>query len=497
MIRIRTSELSITKGVRKAVSDAALLIAGEARRGQGARTEIRSPYNGDIVGTAAQATPEEVEEALEAAAQGAIAMRRLTSGERARILERVALSVEEQMDTLAELIVREQGKTITEARRECARVPELLRNCAGEAARISGEVVPLDQASDGAGKLGLTVRQPVGTVVAITPFNYPLLLVAHKLGPAIAAGNAVILKPATNTPLVGTRLAHLFAEAGMPPGAIQCLTGPGSDVGTALCMDERVRAITFTGSEATGELITARAGVKKLLLELGANCPLIVLKDADLEQAAAATAIGGFSNAGQACISAQRVIVEAPVYGDFLTLLAKHVEGIDTGDPMSPQSMMGPLISAPEAERVSGIIAEAKAAGASVIVGGGYEGATHAPTVVADVPPSTRFYTEELFGPAVGVTRAATADEAFELANASRFGLGAGIFTASINQALRFIREMEAGVLQVNWSPLWRADTMPYGGLKRSGIGKEGPRWAVEELTDSKTVVFHPQMTES
>jgi acyl-CoA reductase-like NAD-dependent aldehyde dehydrogenase len=470
-----------------------MLIAGEGVTGNGDRVEIRDPFRNEVFATVPEASADDIERALRAASDGARHMSRVSGGERGAILERVADLVEAEAEDLATTVVQEQGKTLGEARREVGRVPDLLRLCAGEARRLSGETVPLDQGPDGVGRLGLTLRVPVGVVVAVTPFNYPLLLVAHKLGPAFAAGNAVILKPATATPLSGLRLAELFVAAGAHSGAVQCLTGSGAGVGMPLCIDDRVRAITFTGSEATGNAIVARAGVKHFLLELGANCPLIIAADADLEQAAKATAIGGYSNAGQACISAQRVIVDRKVYDDYLDALTEQVNQISAGDPLDATSTIGPLINAAEAERVVDIITEAKDRGARVVSGGERDGALHAPTVVADVSPDSRLFCEELFGPAVGVTPVADLDEALELANRSEYGLGAGIFTSNIHAAIRFAREVEAGVIQINWSPLWRADSMPYGGLKRSGVGKEGPRWAVEELTDLKTVVFHPE----
>jgi acyl-CoA reductase-like NAD-dependent aldehyde dehydrogenase len=476
--------------------DVPMLIAGEPAHGAGGRIPIRDPFRDEVVATVPDATPDELERALAAAADGARRQARTSGGERAAVLERVAELVAGEAEELARTIVREQGKTLGEARREVGRVPELLRLCAGEARRIGGETVPLDQAADGVGRLGLTLRTPVGVVVAITPFNYPLLLVAHKLGPAFAAGNAVILKPATATPLSGLRLAELFVEAGAHPGAMQCVTGSGARVGMPLCADERVRAITFTGSEPVGQAIVAGSGVKHHLMELGANCPLIVAADADLAQAAEATALGGYSNAGQACISAQRVLVERAAYDDFLDALAERVGRIRAGDPLAEDSTMGPLIDAGEAERVAAVLAQAADAGARVVTGGERDGAVHAATVVADVAPDMRLFREELFGPAVGVTAVGDLDEALALANRSEYGLGAGIFTSNVHAALRFVREIEAGVIQINWSPLWRADSMPYGGLKRSGIGKEGPRWAVEELTELKTVVFHPPSPE-
>jgi acyl-CoA reductase-like NAD-dependent aldehyde dehydrogenase len=471
--------------------EAQMLIAGESDSGR-RRIPVLDPFRDEAIATVPEASPSEIERALEAAVDGARHMAATAGGERAEILERAADLVSAEAEDLATTIVREQGKTMMEAQREVARVPELLRLCAGEARRLSGETVPLDQGPDGINKLGLTLRVPVGVVVAITPFNYPLLLVAHKLGPAFAAGNAVILKPATATPLSGLRLAQLFAEAGAHAGAMQCITGSGAEVGMRLCADDRVRAITFTGGEATGQRIVAAAGVKHHLLELGANCPLIIAADADVERAADATAIGGYSNAGQACISAQRLLVEAPVYDDFVGALSTRVAQITAGDPLTPEATMGPLISAAEAQRVAAIIQEAGDAGGRIVCGGEMEGALHAPTIVAEVAPEARLFREELFGPAVGVTAVETLDEAFRLANSSEYGLGAGIFTTNVHTALRATREIEAGVIQINWSPLWRADSMPYGGLKRSGIGKEGPRWAVEELTELKTVVFHP-----
>lgn len=469
-----------------------MLIAGELTSGTGATIPIRDPYRGEVFAEVPNASAQEIDRSLAAACEGARHMACTSGGERAEILERAASLVEMEAGELAAVIVREQGKTLGEALREVDRVPALLRLCAGEARRLGGETVPLDQGADGVGRLGLTLRVPVGIVVAVTPFNYPLLLVAHKLGPAFAAGNAVILKPATATPLSGLRLAQLFAEAGAHPGAMQCLTGTGPAVGLPLCNDERVRAITFTGSEQTARSIVASAGIKRFLLELGANCPLLIAADADVAQAAAATAIGGYSNAGQACISTQRVLVERPVYDDFLAALAQRVGEIVPGDPMSERTTMGPLVSVAEAERVAAVIQEAADAGARVVCGGEHEGALHAPTIVAELPPESRLFREELFGPAVGVTSVASLDEGITLANSSDYGLGAGIFTTNVHAALRFAREVEAGVIQINWSPLWRADSMPYGGLKRSGIGKEGPRWAIEELTELKTVVFHP-----
>ena len=468
------------------------LIAGELIAGKGRRTTIRSPYDGSVVGEAAEARADEIALAIAAAYECCRDSSKRVLGHRARVLERVADLVESQVEEFAVLIASEQGKTVNEARREASRVPLLLRMCAGEARSLGGETIPLDQSDDGIGRLGLTLRVPLGVVVAVTPFNYPLLLVAHKVGPAFAAGNSVILKPAPATPFSGLKLAALFQEAGAPDGSVQCLTGDGPTVGLSLITASEVRGVTFTGSERVGQVIAEKAGVKRLVLELGANCPLIVTKDADIEQAAAATAIGGYSNAGQACISVQRVLVERVVYGDFLEALTPRVSSINAGAPLDESSTIGPVINAGAAERVASLVESAAALGARVVQGGERDGALVQPMVVADVSPESALFREEIFGPVVGVTPVDGLDEAFQLANGGDYGLGAGIFTTNVHHALRFVQEIDAGVLQVNWSPLWRADSMPYGGLKGSGIGKEGPRAAVEELTDLKTVVFHP-----
>jgi len=283
----------------------------------------------------------------------------------------------------------------------------------------------------------------------------------------------------------------VLLEAGAPANAIQCITGRGSELGDALCSDPRVRKISFTGSTAVGEQIARVAGVKRLSLELGSNCPLIVLPDADLEQVAAATASGGYVNAGQVCISVQRVLVADEVYGEFVERLTPLVEGLRTGHPLDDSTVLGPVISESEAERVERTVRDALAGGATLLTGGERDGAVVAPTVVGDVDPSMDISRKELFGPAVALTRVRDVDEAIRLANDSDYGLGAGLFTSSLEHALRFAREVDSGTIQINASPLWRADVMPYGGLKGSGVGKEGPRSAVEEMTELKTIVFH------
>jgi acyl-CoA reductase-like NAD-dependent aldehyde dehydrogenase len=460
--------------------------------GSGRTEEVTSPYDGKVVGSVPVAGPEDVEAALTAAEQGAATWRRTPAHERMRILLRAAELADERAENTAHTISAETGKTITEATTEASRSGDLIRLAAFEGTQLYGDSLPLD-ANRGTGldKIGFTLRQPCGVVVAIAPFNYPALLVLHKLAPALAAGNAVVLKPARTTPLTALELAACFVDAGLPEGVLSVVTGPGGALGDALVSDPRVRKISFTGSTATGERITRRAGVKKLSLELGASCPVVILPDADLELASSAVAAGGYVNAGQVCISVQRVITHPRVNADFLDALVPKVEAIRTGDPSSPDTTMGSLITTTEAERVQQAIADAAASGARVLTGGQRDGATVVPTVVADVDPASPFSQNELFGPAVAVSIAEDWDAAIAQANSTAYGLAAGVFTGDVAGAVRAIREIDAGSIHINWTPLWRADLMPYGGLKGSGIGKEGPRWAVEEMTEVKTIVLH------
>jgi glyceraldehyde-3-phosphate dehydrogenase (NADP+) len=432
-----------------------------------------------------------VDQALESATRGARIMAELPAYERYSILTKTAGLLRENQEDLARLISKESGKALWESRFEVVRGAETIELSAEEAKRIRGETIPLDAASGGQGKFGFTLRVPCGVVVAISPFNFPLNLLCHKVGPALAAGNAVIAKPPTDTPLTALRFTELLLEAGLPPEGIQCVTGPGGSVGEQLCGDPRVRKISFTGSPSVGEKICQVAGIKKVTMELGSNSPLIIMPDADLEQVARATAATGYAFAGQVCISTQRVLVNDQVYEDFLDVLRPEVESIVTGNPLEEQTQMGPMIRESDAIRVEGWINEALSSGARLITGGSRHGNLVSPTVVADVDAKQRISCDELFGPAVAVTRFNDIDQAIALANDSTYGLSAGIFTRNLDWAMKFIHEVHSGNLMVNWGPQWRVDLMPYGGLKQSGFGKEGPRYAVEEMTELKMVVFH------
>ncbi|MEJ2233610.1 MAG: aldehyde dehydrogenase family protein [Syntrophobacterales bacterium] len=467
-----------------------MYIAGQWTEAQDT-IQVLNPFDGSLVDTVPHAGPEEVDQALESATRGAAIMAKLPAYERYSILTKTAGLLRQNQEDCALLISKESGKALWESRFEVVRAAETVELSAEEAKRIRGETIPLDAASGGQGKFGFTLRVPCGVVVAISPFNFPLNLLCHKVGPALAAGNAVIVKPPTDTPLTALRFTELLLEAGLPPEGIQCLTGPGGSVGEQLCADPRVRKISFTGSPSVGERICQVAGIKKVTMELGSNSPLIVMPDADLEQVARATAATGYALAGQVCISTQRVLVSDQVYEDFLDVLRPEVEAIVSGNPVEEQTQMGPMIRESDAIRVEGWINEALSSGARLITGGSRHGNLVSPTVVADVDAKQKISCDELFGPAVAVTRFNDIDQAIALANDSKYGLSAGIFTRNLDWAMKFVREVHSGNIMVNWGPQWRVDLMPYGGLKQSGFGKEGPRYAVEEMTELKMVVFH------
>ena len=455
------------------------------------KMEVTNPYDGSVIDTVPVADGNDVDTGLASAVRGAKVMAKLPGYERWRILKKAAEIMEARREELGRLISVEEGKVIAEGRFESSRAVETIMGSAEEAKRIHGETIPLDGAPASAGKFGFTLRVPCGVVVAISPFNFPLNLLAHKVGPALAAGNGVVAKPASDTPLSALKLTEILLEAGLPPEAIQCLTGPGGAIGDSLCADRRVRKITFTGSRDVGERICKTAGIKKVTMELGSNSPVIVMPDADVEKVAAAVAATGYSNAGQVCISTQRVLTIGKIYGDFLEALKVKVDALTTGNQLDESVKVGPMVREKDAIRVEEWVREAVAGGARLVTGGKRDGAIYQPTVVADVKPEMRISCDELFGPAVAVTPVKTIDEAIELANDSIYGLSAGIFTESLEWAMRFAREVESGNLHINWGPQWRADLMPYGGLKESGFGKEGPRYAVQEMTELKLVVFH------
>jgi acyl-CoA reductase-like NAD-dependent aldehyde dehydrogenase len=470
------------------------LIAGDwVERGRNA-AEVRSPYSSEVVGTVAQPGAADVERALDAAAEGARAMAALPAHERSAALDRAADLIEADVELLARIITAEQGKYVAEARAEADRVPGIVRLCAEEAKRIGGDVLPMDAAPVGEGRLGYTRPEPSGVVVAITPFNYPAILVIHKIGPALAAGNAVILKPARATPLTALFLVERLAQVGLPPLALQCLPGSGAAIGPSLCADARVRRVSFTGSLAAGEAIARVTGAKRLTFELGSNAAVVVLEDADVDRAASAIAFSGYTNAGQNCVSTQRVLVHRRLRDALLERLIAHVDAFTTGDPADPRTDLSPVISPREADRVVTWLAEAREAGAALLRGGDRDGAVVEPGVVLDPQPAARVWHDELFGPAVAVRTVSSDDEALAEANDTRFGLAASVFTRDVDRAQRFAHGLRAGMVHVNppRGATWRADFMPWGGVGASGFGREGVRYAVREMTEERLVVVHP-----
>jgi acyl-CoA reductase-like NAD-dependent aldehyde dehydrogenase len=472
--------------VATTASEKKLLIGGDWIE-TGDWLEVRSPYSGDVVGRVAKAGTAEARRAVDAAEA---AMREpLPAHKRAEILVRVAGALGRRHEDAAQTISVEAGKPLKAARIEASRAMSTFTFAAVEAHTLGGEMVPMDASQAGAGKLAFTLRRPVGIVGAISPFNFPLNLVAHKIAPALAAGCAVVLKPASQTPFSALLLAELMTESGLPPGWLNVLVGPASEIGDVLVEDERVRAITFTGSGDVGWKLAERAPRKRVKLELGNATPVIVEPDADLEDVATRLAANAFSFAGQSCISVQRIYVHRDAYDDLLGHFVPKVEALVVGDPADETTDVGPLIDRDARDRVLAWISEARAAGADILTGGDLDGELLRPTVIADAAPDLKVSCEEVFGPVCTVTRYETLDEAVALANGTRYGLQAGIFTRDLKTALATAQRLDFGGVTVNEAPTFRADQMPYGGVKDSGNTREGPAYAVRELTEEHLVV--------
>ena len=470
-----------------ATSERAILIGGKWVE-TGEWMEVRSPYDDSLVGRVSRGGAAETGQALDAAE---LAMREpLPAHVRASILDRVAHLLDERSDEAARTICAEAGKPLKAARVEVSRAVSTFTMAAVEARTLSGDVIPMDASLAGTGKIAFTIRQPIGVVGAISPFNFPLNLVAHKIAPALAAGCAVVLKPASQTPLSALLLAELELEAGLPPGWINVVSGAAGAIGDVLVADERVKLITFTGSASVGWKLRERAVRKRVNLELGNATPVIVSGDADLEDAASRLAPNAFSFAGQSCISVQRIYIERSAYDAFLDRFLPRVEALKVGDPADEETDVGPLISTAERDRVITWIDEARSAGADVLTGGALEGDLLRPTVIAAAPPEAKVSCEEVFGPVSTVTPYDSLDEAIALANGTPYGLQAGVFASDVKVALRAARELEFGGVTVNEAPTFRADQMPYGGVKDSGNTREGPAYAVREMTEERLVVL-------
>jgi acyl-CoA reductase-like NAD-dependent aldehyde dehydrogenase len=449
--------------------------------------EIVFPYDGSVVGTAPLGTPELARRAVDEAVAVAREVASLPSRTRRKLLNDVAFAVQERREEFENLLVLETGKPLVDCRVEVARTIVTWEAAAEEVSRLHGETVPLDLLPSGDGLVGFWKRKPIGVVVGIAGFNYPLLLASHKIAPAIAAGCPVIVKPAPQTPLATLRLVHLVRSVAPLAAMVQLVTGDAS-VGAALTTDRRIGAVSFTGSAAVGHRIARDAAPTKTLLELGSNAALVVAEDADLGAAVDAVVRGGFYASGQACISVQRVLVVASVADDFTERLLARLDEVVVGDPRDEKTRVSALIDPASTERVAAWIEQAGARQ----VGGGIDGTVLRPTVLLDVPDGVEAWDEEIFGPVVCVRTVSDVDEAFAAVNASRYGLHASVYSRSLNTAFRALDELEVGGVVVNEVPGFRSDTMPYGGVKDSGIGREGPRFAVEELTVTRMAVLRP-----
>ncbi|MFN8450618.1 MAG: aldehyde dehydrogenase family protein [Anaerolineae bacterium] len=452
--------------------------------------EIINPYDDSVVGTVEEAGEAEVRAAIARASAVAATMAALPTGRRAAILSKAASIIEDEADSLARTMARESGKPMKYARGEVARAVETFTFAADAARSLHGETVPMDAAKGGAGRIGYYVRVPVGVVAAITPFNFPLNLVAHKVAPAVAAGCPIVLKPNPFTPLTALHLADILRESGLPDGAFEIVIG-GADVGNWLVTDPRVAMITFTGSVPVARAISAVAGLRRTTFELGGNAATIVDETANLDAAVSRTVDGGFAYSGQVCISVQRIFVQRSRYAEFRDRYVAAANRLVIGDPLDEQTDLGPVLNDGVCQRIDSWVAEAVAGGASVIAGGSHDGRLYEATVIEGATRDMKVMREEVFGPVVCLTPFDDFEAALDAVNDSPFGLQAGVYTRDLDHAMRATQKLDVGGVIINDVPSFRVDQMPYGGVKDSGVGREGPRFAIEDMTHLKMVVIN------
>ena len=455
------------------------------------KINVDNPYDGSVIDTVPAASAADIDAAIGSAAEGFEVIKRLPTHERISILSKTARLIEAHHEEFARTIATEGSKTIREARKEVSRCINTIGISAEEARRVVGETLPFDSAVGSENRKGFYYRFPIGIIVAITPFNDPLNLVAHKVGPAIAGGNSVVLKPATVTPLSALKLAEAMLEAGLPPTALQVVTGWGHEIGDALVSDERVRMISFTGGTEAGLHITKVAGLKKIGMELGSNSPTIVMEDADMDNAVESCVSGAFWAVGQNCIGVQRLFIQSSIYGEFRDRFVARTKQYKLGPQLEEDTDMGPMITESEAMRVEKWIEEAIEKGATVLTGGGRDFTHIPPTVLENVPEEATIHCDEVFGPTVNLYPFETLDEAIERANDVRYGLHAAIFTNDLNTAFKAAYELDCGGVIINDSTDYRVDLMPFGGVKYSGLGREGLKFALQEMTEPKVVCFN------
>jgi lactaldehyde dehydrogenase len=453
------------------------------------KIDVINPVNNQIIDTVPSGTINDVKTALQTAYEAQKVLANYSSRKVSRIMYDIHDDLKQNSKELAELLTLETGKPIKDANDEIKRSVETVLLAAEESKRIYGETVPLDAGIGGRTALGFTVKVPLGVVTAITPFNYPVNLAVHKIAPAIAAKNAVILKPSTQAPLAALKMVQIF-NAHLPAGAVNAVTGKSSVIGDELVMNPRVSKISFTGSVETGVSISEKAGMKRINLELGGNDPLIVLDDADIGKAVEAAVKGSFLFSGQVCIAVKRIILEESIADEFADKMVRRTKKLKVGDPLDPETDMGPMINEDAAVRVENLVNDAQNRGAKLLVGGEREGAFYLPTILDHVETSMNMVCNETFGPVAPLLRVKNLDEAINIANDTQYGLQAGIFTKSIENALKAAREIEAGSVIINRQSTFRTDNMPFGGFKMSGTGKEGIKYAVEDMTRSKLIIF-------
>jgi acyl-CoA reductase-like NAD-dependent aldehyde dehydrogenase len=466
-----------------------LLVGGEWRTSEEV-LEINSPYDGSPSGAVYLASDADIEDAIVAAQHGFEITRVLPSHKRSEILQNLHRLMGERFDDLVELMIAEGGKTRKVAIGETTRAMQTIFVSSEEARRIEGEVFSIDWTAAGENKQGFTRRMPLGIVLAITPFNYPLNLACHKIGPAIAAGNALILKPAEKTPLSSVLLTELILEAGYPPQALSMLNCFGPQAET-MVTDPRIAMLSFTGSSSVGWMLKGKAGMKRVALELGGNAGVIVHSDADLPRAVSQVVAGGFANAGQNCISVQRILVQQDLFEPFTQGLVEGVKSLKLGDPRDPDTDIGPMIALRDAERAEAWVTEAAEQGANILTGGGRDGTLFQPTVLTNTTPEMRVSCEEIFAPVVTVSPYVEWDEAVATINDTPYGLQAGLFTNDMNRIMDAWARIDVGGLQVNSVSTFRVDHMPYGGVKSSGFGREGVKYTLEEMTELRLMVLH------
>jgi len=456
----------------------------------GPMMEVKNKYDGKVVGTLPTASKENVDAAIDAAERAEDAMADMPAYKRAEILLKTAALMSERADDLAKTIAAEAGKALKFARAEVERAISTFTIASEEAKRLHGETIPLDAVPAGEGYVGFWTRRPVGVIAAISPFNFPLNLVAHKVAPALASGNTIVLKPASTTPLAAVKLCQILQEAGLPAGAINLVVGSGGTVGEWLVTDERVDKITFTGSPDVGRHILSVAGIKKVTLELGNTSPVVVAPDADLDFVAKRCAVGAFYNSGQVCISVQRIYSEKQVYEPFAEKFVRATEAMVVGDPLDERVDVGPMIDAKEVDRVEGWVKEAQDSGAKVLTGGRRDGTVYYPTVLTDVADEMKVVSEEVFAPVASVISSDDFESALKQANDTKFGLQVGVFTNDVNRVFKAVKRLNFGGVIVNDTPNFRADHMPYGGNRQSGLGREGVKFAMEDMTNIQLVAI-------